>query len=346
MKKKVIMMLLIVIVITTVLLGCGSEEKVSNDTMETVEMVSDIESGEVASNIANATSETTISEKVAEPELTLIVTAEETTESDSTVNGASEEKVESESISVNTIEETTESDSISTVEQSEELVVEEAPTTSGSVIVCKTFEEADALCGVGDTIEVADDGSYLVIKGDGTIPNINPPSYFENPELVPEILDLINAERARRGLSQVVWNSSLDAGALQSAINVEANFSHDAMAIHPGAENIGKGQTTVQEIFDDWMASPGHEIAMMDEYLLSISCARYKDTWVYVGIDDTEQRVADFNQQIDNGEIEPSNITELSNGQTIEVYITPGADVTDQYTEEEIDQLGEQYGWW
>ncbi len=94
-------------------------------------------------------------------------------------------------------------------------------------------------------------------------------------ELVQEVLDLVNEERLAEGLDSLVLNESLVQVAQEYACEMaeERFFSHENVATKtsPGdrlisagyiyyamGENLAAGHHTAQDVFDAWMASPGH----------------------------------------------------------------------------------------
>lgn len=95
-----------------------------------------------------------------------------------------------------------------------------------------------------------------------------------------EVLNLINTEREKNGLHPLLWDMQLY-GAAQSHSEDMASenyFSHTSLngkeysdrireAGYDGtivSENIGAGQTTAQQVFDDWMISDDLREDIMD----------------------------------------------------------------------------------
>lgn len=162
---------------------------------------------------------------------------------------------------------------------------------------------------------------------------------YSEAQLVGEFLTILNNQRAAEGLSQVSGGSdALNSDALASVTAVHANFSHDSIVRNSGVtnENIAQGQESAQEVFDAWYASDGHRVAMMDPNLQSVACARYLNTWVMVGIASNPATEMPVEQAVEEGYLEKVSETDVGNGQTVTTYITPGADASGNYTEEEI----------
>ena len=90
-----------------------------------------------------------------------------------------------------------------------------------------------------------------------------------------ELFNLVNEERARQGLAPFSWNSQLAADAAVRAQEITVSFSHtrpdgsDWWTVDPDrmyGENLACGQSTAQEVFNSWMASPGHRANILGAY--------------------------------------------------------------------------------
>lgn len=102
-----------------------------------------------------------------------------------------------------------------------------------------------------------------------TIPNIDDVKSLEN-----EVIKLVNAERAKQGLSPLKANWELSRVArLKSQDMIDKNyFSHQSptygspfsmmesfgIRYSSAGENIAKGQQTPSQVMNAWMNSPGH----------------------------------------------------------------------------------------
>lgn len=111
---------------------------------------------------------------------------------------------------------------------------------------------------------------------------------------------MLNETRRARGLGRMSYNSRLSAVAQAHAENMARRgfFSHRApdgstphvrvkRAGYPtclSAENIAKGQDTVQEVFRDWMASSGHRANKLNPNLreYGVGYVAGSDHWVMV----------------------------------------------------------------
>ena len=81
------------------------------------------------------------------------------------------------------------------------------------------------------------------------------------------ILDLVNAQRAAAGLPGLTWNDTLTNSAKIRSTEIVVKWAHtrpDGSAWYTAGsqmemgENLAFGQTSTQQVIDEWMASPGH----------------------------------------------------------------------------------------
>ena len=93
-----------------------------------------------------------------------------------------------------------------------------------------------------------------------------------------KVVDLVNAERAKAGLSALTIDTKVTAAAQVRAKEVQTSFSHtrpdgrscftaldEANASYRGAgENIALGQKTPEQVMNDWMNSEGHRANIMN----------------------------------------------------------------------------------
>jgi len=114
-----------------------------------------------------------------------------------------------------------------------------------------------------------------------------------NPKFVKKVVRLTNKERQKFGLSTLESNGKLDKAAQGHSKNmaVEDFFSHyDPDGSSPGdriekagykaqawGENIAYGQSTPQEVLQDWMDSLGHRFNILRPELAEIGVGYYND---------------------------------------------------------------------
>jgi uncharacterized YkwD family protein/spore coat assembly protein SafA len=111
-----------------------------------------------------------------------------------------------------------------------------------------------------------------------------------------QVVNLVNQERAKAGLSPLSTDKALSAMALDKAKDMYNNnyFSHtspqygspfDMMKSYGirysyAGENIAKGQRSPQEVMNAWMNSPGHRQNIMSPNFTKIGAAYYNGEWV------------------------------------------------------------------
>ncbi len=95
------------------------------------------------------------------------------------------------------------------------------------------------------------------------------------------VLELVNAERAKHGLSALTWDSSLAAVAEAHSLDMAENnfFSHTnlkgqspfdrmkafGISYSYAAENIAAGQKTPESVMNSWMNSEGHRKNILNQ---------------------------------------------------------------------------------
>jgi uncharacterized protein YkwD len=117
-----------------------------------------------------------------------------------------------------------------------------------------------------------------------------------------EILRLVNQARADAGLRPVFQSLTLQDQAEQYACEMihydyfdhvnpvtgstlgerAAEFGYDFLVV---GENLAAGQSTPQQVFDDWMSSPGHRQNILDHRFVELGIGvrtggRYRVYWV------------------------------------------------------------------
>ena len=93
-----------------------------------------------------------------------------------------------------------------------------------------------------------------------------------------QVLELVNKERAKEGLSALTTNTTLTSAANERAKETVQSFSHTRpngttfstvlkdfnISYRAAGENIAYGQKTPQEVVTGWMNSPGHRANIMN----------------------------------------------------------------------------------
>lgn len=140
-----------------------------------------------------------------------------------------------------------------------------------------------------------------------TTPEQKPDSTPNNPNTTPEqkpstdfssyqqqVLDLVNAERAKRGISALTLDSSLSSIATKKSQDmVNKNyFDHTSptygspfdmmkqfgISYRTAGENIAKGQKTPQEVVAAWMNSEGHRKNILNPNFTNLGVGIAKDS--------------------------------------------------------------------
>src|SRR3954466_10239217 len=116
----------------------------------------------------------------------------------------------------------------------------------------------------------------------GTATRRDAPHAGANAGDVTTILGLINSERARAGLPAVSWHDQVTAAATahsvdQALMNRMSHTGSDGsdagirltragFVWRAWGENVAAGYTSVQSVFDGWMASPGHKAQILGNF--------------------------------------------------------------------------------
>lgn len=111
-----------------------------------------------------------------------------------------------------------------------------------------------------------------------------------------QVLDLVNQERSKAGLSSLSMSEELTNMAMVKAQDMYNNnyFDHNSpthgspfdmmkefgITYNSAGENIAKGQTTPSQVMKDWMNSPGHKANIMSNSYTHIGIAYYNNAWV------------------------------------------------------------------
>lgn len=108
--------------------------------------------------------------------------------------------------------------------------------------------------------------------------------------MASEVIRLTNIERAKAGRSALIYNASLQRGAMIRAKEISIKFSHERPngesfttilnecgAGHISGENIAAGQKSPELAVKAWMNSQGHKLTMLNKENLYIGVGFYQD---------------------------------------------------------------------
>lgn len=108
---------------------------------------------------------------------------------------------------------------------------------------------------------------------------------------IQEVVNLVNAERAKEGLSPLSIDAKVQAAAQVRAKECEQSFSHTRpngtsfstalkeqnVSYRSAGENIAWGQKTPQEVVTAWMNSSGHRANIMNKNFTTIGVGYYEN---------------------------------------------------------------------
>lgn len=110
------------------------------------------------------------------------------------------------------------------------------------------------------------------------------------------MLSLVNTQRKNAGLAALTMDSALNNVAVAKAKDMINNnyFSHNSptygspfdmmkkfgVTYRTAGENIAKGQSTAQQVMNDWMNSPGHRANILNSSYTKIGIGYYNGAWV------------------------------------------------------------------
>ena len=108
---------------------------------------------------------------------------------------------------------------------------------------------------------------------------------------IQQVVDLVNAERAKEGLSPLTIDTKVQAAAQVRAQECEQLFSHTRpngssfatalqeqnVSYRSAGENIAWGQRSPQEVMNGWMNSEGHRANIMNANFTTIGVGYYQN---------------------------------------------------------------------
>jgi uncharacterized YkwD family protein len=117
------------------------------------------------------------------------------------------------------------------------------------------------------------------------------PGQFEQ-----QVLQMVNKQRASSGQAALVMDNNLARMAMVKAQDMYDNnyFDHNSptygspfdmmdkfqISYSSAGENIAKGQTSAEQVMNDWMNSPGHRANILNSGFTKIGVAHYNGAWV------------------------------------------------------------------
>mgnify|MGYP000858279068 CR=1 FL=1 len=118
------------------------------------------------------------------------------------------------------------------------------------------------------------------------------PSNSGTSNYANQVLQLVNNERAKAGLSALTMDSKLTAAANKRAVESAQSFSHTRpngtkfstvlgeynISYRTSGENLAYGQRTPQEVVTGWMNSPGHRANILNSNFNKIGIGVYQSS--------------------------------------------------------------------
>lgn len=121
---------------------------------------------------------------------------------------------------------------------------------------------------------------YLAVKGD------------QDYEMAYQVLDLVNQERAKQGLSALEMDADLLSAAMQRAAETSIIFDHTrptgqncfSACSKMTRENIAGGNATAESVMNSWMNSSGHKANILseDSKSIGIGCVKVSGRYWWV----------------------------------------------------------------
>lgn len=125
--------------------------------------------------------------------------------------------------------------------------------------------------------------------GTPDVPGTTVPPTTEADNAAARIIELVNAERAKAGLAPLSLNTTASSAALTRAKETVSVFSHTrpdgrnfstalteaGISYSFCGENIAYGQTTPEQVMNDWMNSSGHRANILQSNFSQIGIGHY-----------------------------------------------------------------------
>lgn len=126
---------------------------------------------------------------------------------------------------------------------------------------------------------------------DNETPDNETPEDSTSHAYVKQVVNLVNAERAREGLSPLTIDTKVQAAAQVRAVECEQSFSHTRpngssfvtalkeqnVSYKSAGENIAWGQRSPEEVVNAWMNSSGHRANIMNPNFTTIGVGYYQN---------------------------------------------------------------------
>lgn len=122
-------------------------------------------------------------------------------------------------------------------------------------------------------------------------PGTSEPDAEENLSFAKQVVNLVNEERAKAGLSALVLDETLASAAMVRATEIETSFSHTrpdgrsfstvlsdmGIQYRRSGENIAWGQQSPEAVMEGWMNSEGHRANILNPNFTKIGVGYRKN---------------------------------------------------------------------
>lgn len=153
---------------------------------------------------------------------------------------------------------------------------EQTPDTSGKPGASEKPDTSDKP-GTSEKPEGSQPGG-TESGGNGITDSEQPKDDVTETSYAKQVLKLVNAERKKAGLNELVWDETVTTAAMTRSKEIEKSFSHtrpdgrgfgtaitDLGITYRGAgENIAWGQKTPEAVMNAWMNSEGHRANILN----------------------------------------------------------------------------------
>ncbi len=128
-------------------------------------------------------------------------------------------------------------------------------------------------------------------SGSGNTESGEPETDINKLSYAEQVVEIVNAERAKAGLGALTLDKSIEAAALVRAREIEISFSHtrpdgrsfstvlndNGISFSGAGENIAWGQKSPEEVVNAWMNSPSHRANILNSRFTKIGVGYYQN---------------------------------------------------------------------
>lgn len=122
--------------------------------------------------------------------------------------------------------------------------------------------------------------------------NTNTSTNTQTSSFAQQVVNLVNAERAKEGLAPLTIDTTVEKAAMVRANEIQSNFDHtrpngsafytvlaeQGVSYRGAGENIAWGQKTPEAVMNAWMNSPGHRANIMNKNFTRIGVGNLQNS--------------------------------------------------------------------